>query len=149
MRLYMQQYGLTELRLYATGVIVWIAVVCAWFAVTVLRGHRHAFAVGTLVAGFAATLSLNVLNPDALIVRTNVTRPVVDVPYLAHLSDDAVPTLVERLHRLRPEQQRLLAEALLQRRQTGGDWRSWNASRSRAARVLREHRAELLAIAER
>jgi hypothetical protein len=70
MRLYQHEYGLTELRLYATGVIVWLGVLCAWFAVTVLRGKRHAFAVGALVAGFAATLTLSVLNPDALIART-------------------------------------------------------------------------------
>src|SRR5439155_6762486 len=42
-------------------------VVCVWFALTVLRGRRYAFAVGALVAGFAATLTLNIVNPDALI----------------------------------------------------------------------------------
>jgi Domain of unknown function (DUF4153) len=147
MRLYVQQYGLTELRLYAGGVIVWLAVVCAWFAVTVLRGRRHAFAVGALLAGFAATLALNVLNPEALIARTNVTRPVVDVGYLAGLSDDAVPTLVNRLPSLAPEQQRLLAQALLQRDAATHDWRSWNVSRSEAASVLRAHRAELAVLA--
>jgi hypothetical protein len=149
MRLYMQEYGLTELRLYATGVIVWLAVISAWFAVTVLRGRRHAFALGALVAGFAATLTLNLVNPDALIARTNVTRPVVDVAYLAGLSDDAVPTLADRMSRLRLEQQRLLAEALLQRAAAGGDWRSWNLSRTQAQRVLGDHRAKLLAIAGR
>jgi Domain of unknown function (DUF4173) len=147
MRLYMQEYGLTELRLYATGTIVWLAVVCAWFVATVLRGRRHAFALGALVAGFAATLCLNVLNPDALIARTNVTRPVVDVVYLAGLSDDAVPTLVGRISSLQPGQQRLLAEALLQRDLATADWRSWNVSRARAQQLLREHRPELLAIA--
>jgi hypothetical protein len=147
MRLYMQQYGLTETRLYATGVILWLAVVCAWFAVTVLRGRRHAFALGALVAGFAATLCLNVLNPDAVIARTNVTRPVVDVAFLAGLSDDAVPALVGRISTLQPDQQRFLAEALLQRRPTTDDWRSWNLSRARAQQVLRDHRRELLAIA--
>jgi hypothetical protein len=149
MRLYMQQYGLTELRLYATGVIVWLAVVCCWFAVTVLRGRRHAFAIGALVAGFAATLCLNVLNPEALIARTNVSRPVVDVAYLAGLSDDAVATLVDRMSSLRPEQQRRLAEALLQREAAEGDWRSWNVSRAQAEQVLRERRAELAALAGR
>ena len=44
MRLYLDQYGLTELRLYATGGILWLAAVCAWFSVTVLRGKRQAFA---------------------------------------------------------------------------------------------------------
>jgi hypothetical protein len=115
MRLYVQHFGLTELRLYATGGILWLAVVSAWFAFTVLRGRRHAFAVGALVAGFAATLALNVLSPDALIARTNVTRPVVDVSYLAGLSDDAVPTLLSRISSLPAVQQTELARELLHR----------------------------------
>jgi hypothetical protein len=149
MRLYVQHFGLTELRLYATGVILWLAVVSAWFAVTVLRSRRHAFAVGALVAGFAATLALNVLSPDALIARTNVTRPVVDVTYLAGLSDDAIPTLVSRISQLPKPQQSELAAALLGRAPADDDWRSWNHSRARAADALRNHRAELEALVER
>jgi hypothetical protein len=147
MRLYMDEYGLTELRLYATGVILWLAVVCVWFGVTVLRGRRHAFAAGALVTGFAATLVLNVVNPDALIARTNVTRPAVDVQYLAGLSDDAVPALVDRISSLPPAQQRTLATALLARERADGDWRSWNLSRARASDALSRHRAELAALA--
>jgi hypothetical protein len=144
LRLYVDQFGLTELRLYAAGVILWIAAVCSWFAVTVLRGRRHLFAVGALAAGFVATLTLNVLDPDALIARTNVTRPAVDVAYLAGLSDDAVPTLIARLRRLPPDQRASVAASLLDRaRAGGGDWRSWNLSRARAERAIRAHRAEL------
>jgi hypothetical protein len=149
MRLYMQHFGLTELRIYATGIILWLAVVSAWFAVTVLRGKRHAFAVGALVAGFAATFALNVLSPDALIARTNVTRPVVDVSYLAGLSDDAVPTLVSRIRALPSSQRAVLARRLLDRGSAGGDWRSWNLARSRAAGALRSHRAQLQALVQR
>ncbi|OLE00731.1 MAG: hypothetical protein AUG91_03540 [Actinobacteria bacterium 13_1_20CM_4_69_9] len=149
MRLYVEHFGLTELRLYATGVILWLAVVSAWFALTVLRGRRHAFAVGALVAGFAATFVLNFVNPDATIARTNVTRPAVDVSYLANLSDDAVPTLVTRIRSLPPPQRAVLARALLHRVDAGGDWRSWNLSRSRAAAAIRGHRAELQALVER
>lgn len=149
MRLYMQHLGLTELRVYATGVILWLAVVSAWFAVTVLRGRRHAFAVGALATGFAATFALNVLSPDALIARTNVTRPFVDVSYLGGLSDDAVPTLVSRIRQLPSAQRAILAQALLDRDVGTGDWRSWNHSRSRAADALRAHRAELQALVHR
>jgi hypothetical protein len=147
MWLYQAEYGLTELRVYATGVILWLAVVCAWFAFTVLRGRRHTFAVGALVAGFVATLALNAINPDALIARTNVTRPSVDVEYLTRLSDDAVPTLVARLRDLPANEQPILAESLLAR-YSSGDWRSWNFSRSRAERVVREHRTELERLAQ-
>jgi hypothetical protein len=147
MRLYVQHFGLTELRLYATGVILWLAVVAAWFAITVLRGRRHAFAVGALVAGFTATFALNLVNPDALIARTNVTRPAADVAYLARLSDDAVPTLVTRIRSLPAPQRAALAQALLTRGTSGGDWRSWNVSRARADDAISRHRAELAVLA--
>jgi hypothetical protein len=109
--LYQQQFGLTELRIYATGVVIWLAVVFVWLGVTVLRGRRHLFAVGAIVAGFAATLCINIVNPDALIARTNVSRPNVDATYLGTLSDDAVPTLVARLPSLDPSLQRPLARS--------------------------------------
>jgi uncharacterized protein DUF4153 len=147
MWLYQDQYGLTELRVYATGTILWLALVCLWFGVTVLRGRRHAFAVGALVAGFVATLVLNVINPDSLIARTNVTRPVVDVVYLSQLSDDAVPTLVARLSVLPAEQRPFLAARLLDRHKGSADWRSWNASHAHADHVVAAHRAELERIA--
>lgn len=100
-------------------------------------------------AGFAATFALNVLSPDALIARTNVTRPVVDVSYLAGLSNDAVPTLVGRIRALPSSQRAVLARELLQRDVASGDWRSWNSSRARAAEAIRTHRAELQALVQR
>jgi hypothetical protein len=124
-RLDEQQYGLTELRLYATGIILWLVAVFLWLLVTTLRG-RGRFAVGALVLGFAATAALNVINPDALIARVNLSRPHVDVAYLRSLSDDAVPTLVAR----RPD---LVAG----RRPARQDWLSWNLSRHNAERALR------------
>jgi hypothetical protein len=96
-----------------------------------------------LVSGFVATLALNLVNPDALIARTNLDRPKVDVGYLAGLSDDAVPALVAGLDRLEPAQRRYLAAALAGRERTAADWRSWNLARSRAAAVLERHRADL------
>ena len=72
MLLYQREYGLTELRIYTTGVMLWLGVVFVWLGVTVLRGRPRAFAAGAVVAGFAATLALNVVNPDALIARTNL-----------------------------------------------------------------------------
>ena len=53
--------------------------------------EKISFAVGALVSGFAAILVINVVNPDALIARTNLNRPNLDLPYLMQLSDDATP----------------------------------------------------------
>jgi hypothetical protein len=144
MRLYEQAYGLTELRFYAVGVIVWLAVVFVWFCVTVLRGRRDVFAAGAVVAGFIATAALNVVNPDAVIARTNLDRPRVDAAYVAGLSDDAVPTLLARLPSLRPDLRKAIATELLRRRVQRGDWRSFNVGRSRAAGLLARHHRELV-----
>jgi hypothetical protein len=137
MRLYQREYGLTELRFYVTGVMLWLAVVFVWLGITVLRGRRELFYVGALVSGFAAILAVNVVNPDALIARTNLDRQRLDVPYLMKLSDDATPTLVKALPSLDPADRRLL-EAELASRRGGQDWRNWNWSRHRAEQALGE-----------
>jgi hypothetical protein len=136
MRLYQREYGLTELRLYATGFMIWLAVVLVWAGATVLRGRRDLFAVGALVSGFAAIFVMNALNPDALIARTNLNRPKLDLPYLMDLSDDATPTLVNALPTLDPALRTQLEEELASRRRGQSDWRTWNWSRSRAQAAL-------------
>jgi hypothetical protein len=209
MRLYQQEFGLTELRLYTTAFMGWLAVVLVWLVATVLvarsevarseseevarsetghsmvevawsaqsdgpretghsmvarsaqsdgpretgqgvarsaqsdgpretgqgvarsaqsdgpretghsmeTGHstmsdhratpRRRFAFGALVSGLALVVVLNLLNPDALIARTNLDRAVagvgqpLDARYLTRtLSADAVPTLLAGLERL-------------------------------------------------
>jgi hypothetical protein len=144
MHVYVEAYGLSELRIYAVGVMLWLGVVLAWFAGTVLRSRRDLFAVGAVIAGFVATGALNVIDPDALIVRTNLDRPRADLAYVVGLSDDAVPELLKRLPSLPPDQQRPVARALLRRSDHKGDWRSFNFARSRADALLARHRAELL-----
>ncbi|MFN8517122.1 MAG: DUF4173 domain-containing protein [Chloroflexia bacterium] len=49
MRLYQETYGLTELRLYTTAFMGWLALVFIWFVVTVLWGRRDYFAFRALV----------------------------------------------------------------------------------------------------
>jgi hypothetical protein len=148
LRVYEQQYGLTELRLYAIGVVAWLVCIFLWSCATVLRGRMRRFAVGAVVAGFAMTGALNVLDPDAMIARTNLARPQADVTYLAGLSDDAVPTLVARLPFVTsPQLRRELARRLLARSTAPVGSLSWNASRGHARAVLRAQRATLLRLA--
>jgi len=142
LRLYEHEYGLTELRIWTTGAVIWLMCVFVWLSFTTLRG-RGRFAVGALVLGFAATAGLNVLSPDALIARTNLSRPHVDIAYLSRLSDDAVPTLVSELPTLRPDLRADLARRLLARTVQSGGVLGWNASRSSAQAVLQAHHAEL------
>lgn len=140
MRLYLQAFGLTELRFYSTAFIIWLTIVLAWFAVTVLLlGRRDRFAYGALLAGFVAVVALNTINPDATIARVNLDRSAsgerFDPYYLTSLSTDATPVLVEALPERDPENARILRKELkfMAQELEDSDWRSWNLSRRRAA----------------
>jgi hypothetical protein len=138
MRLYTQEFGLTELRLYTTAFMFWIFAVLVWFLLTVLRGYRARFAFGALVTGFIVIVFLNALNPDALIVRTNVARMEAgeefDASYLASLSADAVPPLLDALPAMNENDRRAVEGELRHRwaSSTEEDWRTYNLSRARA-----------------
>ncbi len=138
MYLYQAAYGLTEARLYVSVVLVWLAVVLAWFGATVLRGQRRGFAFGAIAAGLACVAALHLLNPHALIARVNLTRAAagseVDASYLRTLGADAAPTLMAHLSSL-PETERCIVQALLVERWSGarpGGWRNWNLGDARA-----------------
>lgn len=142
MQLYVQAYGLTADRFYATAFMFWIAAVLAWFAATVLRGFRRRFAFGAVASGFTTLAVLNFLNPDAFIARSNLARPAlglrIDTPYLLSLSADATPTLIAGLDSLPAAAQCELLTGLKDARWAtqDSDWRSWNFSRARALRTL-------------
>jgi hypothetical protein len=151
MRLYVAEYGLSEIRLYSTAFMIYLAVAFAWFAWTALRGERRRFAFGALVQGLATLGVLHLVNPDALIVRTNLARPVSERPfdgwYAASLSADAVPVLLEALPRLDPEARCAVSAGLLAqgRDLEHDDWRNWNLSRARARRLLHDQLERLKA----
>ena len=135
MGLYLDAYGLTQDRAYATGALLWAAVAIAWFAVTVLKGKAERFLFGAVVSALAVLSLLNVINVDAMIVRSNVARvragAELDAEYLASLSADAVPALVQALPNMSDEAACIVLEALAPE---GGvaenrDWRTWHISR--------------------
>lgn len=144
MRLYVGAFGLSEIRLYSTAFMLYVAGVCGWFGWTTLRGQRRRFAFGALVQGFAVLAGLHLLNPGAFIVRTNLARPAAERPfdgrYAASLGADAVPTLLAALPRLDAGARCGVARGLLdqRRRLERDDWRSWNLARARARRLLRD-----------
>jgi hypothetical protein len=151
MRLYVAEFGLSEDRLYATAFMILLAGVFAWFAWSVLRGARQRFAFGALMQAFAVLAGLHILNPDAFVVRTNLSRPTdvraFDARYATMLGADAVPALMEALPRFNAEDRCLVVTRLLDRWVDGErattDWRTWNWSRARARRLLVERAPEL------
>ena len=149
MRLYMDEFGLTELRLYPTAFMAWLFAVFAWFAATILRGRPRGFVFGALVAGLCTLAALDILNPDAFIARLNVDRPPssrpMDLDYLLSLSADATPTLIDAIAVLAPQERRTAAERLLQRWHPGDppDWRTFNVGRAAARSSVERNRVRL------
>ncbi len=157
MRLYQETYGLTELRIYTTAFMLWLAVLFIWFCATTLRDQRDRFPFGALVSALAALLILNVINPDAMIVKANLdlairpenTRPF-DRDYVTALSADTVPDLIAALPRLDPASQRQIADTLLHERQftAQDDWRTWHYSVWTARAAIAANRDLLLGIVQ-
>jgi hypothetical protein len=151
MRLYTQEYGLTELRLYTTAFMFWITAGAIWYVLTVLRDQRERFLFGAMVAGLVVAGILDAINPDDVIVRTNAQRTDArtrfDGVYGSRLSSDAVPALVEALPTMPPDQQSIVARRLIERWEAAQseDWRSWNYGRYRAFVTTAEHEATLRA----
>jgi len=146
MRLYQGAYGLTELRLYTTAFMLWLAGVFAWFCATVLRGRRERFTFGALLLAAEALVLLHAFDPDARIVRTNAARVQAERPfdarYAAGLSADAVPALLAALPRVASPVERCIASRQLLRRWgpgAGADWRTWSLARARARSAVRAH----------
>jgi hypothetical protein len=168
MRLYVQYYGISTDRLYASAFMIWLAIVFVWLAFTVLRSRPRTFATGLVVSGFVVLFTLNVLNPDALVARANLARgdagrtgtAGVDLRYVASLGGDAVPTLVSALttpdaavETAAPADRCAAADILLHRwtgergARMASTWTQWNIARERAARAVRAHEAELRQLA--
>lgn len=162
MNLYTQVYGLTELRIYTTAFMLWLAVVFVWYAITVARGRRPRFAFGALVAGLAAILILNVMNPDATIVQVNAARSLLAAPgpvtkvtpapasasrnperpfdasYAVRLSADAAPALIDAMAALPVRDACYMRDALVAsaRGWATADWRSFHVSRWQAVNAV-------------
>jgi Domain of unknown function (DUF4173) len=83
-------------------------------------------------------LGLVAADPDRLIAEQNITRYEetgrIDLPYLANLSADAVPALLELPQ---PQQDCVLSGMHLRLRFDPDDWRGWSYGRAHARDLLR------------
>lgn len=144
MRLYVAAYGLSEIRLYATAAMAYVTFLATWLGARLIRARRRRFAPGALVAGYVALTGLHLINPDALIVRVNLSRATTrafDTGYATSLSADAIPALIAGMPKLDPVA-RCQAEQGLRRRwlkidESQHDWRSANWASHAEARLAR------------
>lgn len=139
MKLYVDYFGLTTDRLYASALMIWLALVCIALARTVLRGWSRPFAAMTVLSGFATLVGLNIANPELLVARVNLGRSTavqeVDYAYLSRLSGDAVPVVAKALALAMPSAPSCAAVKTLRKRWEGRPETRWNLGtrRGRAA----------------
>lgn len=141
MDLYEEAFGATRARFGGRAIIWWLAGV---FVLVLIAGARQRVRslprVVALLTGIAV-VATGYLQPDAMIARWNVERyeaeQAIDVDYLAGLSADAVPALLELPADVRgcvlPRHASKLAEV-----ERDAGWGGWNLSRARAADALAE-----------
>lgn len=140
MGLYVAHFGLTTDRIFAIAIMVWVLAAYITFALTMLRHHRARFAPAMLGVTIGWVASLNIIDPEAIVVRTNIARAVegkpFDAAYHARMSADAIPALVAGAPSLSATDCAALAGALhtewTTRRTSRSDWRAFNLPLARA-----------------
>ena len=131
MRLYVDFFSLSPLRLYALAGMAFLVGVLALFLGTTLRGRPDRFAFCSLTWLATVVIGLNVLNPDAVIAKYNLQdRPGqrVDVALLASLSSDATPVLIGGMDHLSDEDEVRLRQSLNNDHQRNRYWTSMTLS---------------------
>jgi hypothetical protein len=114
--LYEQAYGFTRLRTYTHLFIPWMGVALVLFLVLLFLSRLRLFApaAAACAIGFAGTL--NLVNIDNFILNRNVERleetGEIDVQYLASLSEDVAPELVELVQDLEHEDEETMLREL-------------------------------------
>lgn len=113
--LYIDAFGLTMLRLSVACSLAWLALVLGLLMMRVVgvgSGSRWT-PMASLLLAVVVTLGFGWANPEAIVVRSNTARSAdLDVSYLARLSHDAQPALLESLDTLTPEDRRELTALL-------------------------------------
>ena len=142
--LYQDAYGLTMLRLACTLFAWWLGAVFLLVAVRLagVGGPREWLPMAVVASALVALLVWNAVDPEALVVRTNVDRAVAgerfDPTYLSNLSDDAVPAIAAALPRLDAQDRAVALAAICVDPSPHNGWAAANRARSAADRARAE-----------
>ena len=162
--LYIETYGLTELRFYSMAMIFWIGVVMFYFLAKLFSEKLPKVAISYIFLGMMGVITLNIVNPDGFIARVNLERSLendlevnirrenisvssslrslkLDKNYLNWLSADTVPVLVNYYEAYKEKGKESVIEELLENQAKKlkkiNDWRAWNLGRARAKLYLK------------
>jgi hypothetical protein len=96
--LYENAYGFTRIRVQTHVLMIWLGILLVVALVLEMINKPRVFGLAALLTAFGFGLTMNVINPDALIVNLNLrpdyTQQELDAQYLLSLSSDAIPNLV-------------------------------------------------------
>lgn len=161
--LYEAAYGFTRLRTYTHVAIGWMGVMFVVFIILLYQERLRRFAPAAVLGLLGFTLTLNILNVDAFIVRQNLKRYAatgdieivqensaqnetltgkLDLRYLFDLSYDAIPGLVDFVDEAKGEiRTELLAQLSCEREKLDSrmqtlKWPSLHISPLRAQKML-------------
>lgn len=139
--LYIDAYGMTVLRFYVVGFIVFLVALYILLAVKFITLKRESFfAFGTLLSLVTFLMIINLLNPDGFVAKENLLQyertGKIDIGYLTTLSADADTWKIELYKKMTGADKESLYEHLTQQKvrlellDTG--WPSTNLSREGA-----------------
>jgi hypothetical protein len=157
MKMYVDQFGLSQLRFFSTAFMCLIFVL---FAFIVLKEFRPVFPLfkAFAIAAVVVLLLVNHADSDAFITKTNIrhankTGQRIDIDYLQNLSSSAVPGLLELADAEDDYISYHAAQYLLDRYSdltSGDDFNSWQwtaVSRIRAKNLIEGRVEDLKRIA--
>jgi two-component system sensor histidine kinase BaeS len=116
--LYIDTYGMTELRFYVSGFIGFLGIIFILLAVKfIFEKKENFFTFATLLTMIIFLIGVNLINPDAYIAKQNLTRfdqtGKIDALYLMNLSPDAVPEMIAVYGKLSTEDKIVAKDILL------------------------------------
>lgn len=144
--LYIDTYGMTALRFYVVGFIIFLAGLFILLAVKFVMLKRESFfAFGTLLSIAVFLIIVNLINPDAFIAKANLEQyqqhGKLDVIYINSLSVDAEPWKIEVYKSLNGTDREFMQKSFLRQKErleaSSSIWQSANLSRARALALLR------------
>ena len=152
--LYEAAYGFSRLRIYTHVFMIWLGILLAVVVLLELLRRERLFPLAALLAAVAFAVTLLLVNVDASIVRQNVRRAGsgagLDVAYLATLSPDSVPALVQAYQSpALPSRTReaaaaaLVCQANATPNRSQAEWQSFTLSRFWGQAALRPVQASL------
>ena len=138
--LYEEAYGFTMLRLYSHVFAVWLGLVFVLLAADFMGvlARRRWFIGASLTTALLVLLSLNALNPEAMVVSLNTshaqTAHQIDGAYLSELSSDATPALLASRTAIEPSLRKQVTRAACAGpRSYTAPWAALNLSDAQAA----------------